>query len=107
MKNGFFFLMSLSYGGIFVNLITWIFVLAHGAAYREKKIKKKKPIPQPSAAGLANYVSVVVVVIWERRELWVREENREETSEIEWEERREVWVREEKRERTPELRVKK
>ena len=28
-----------------------------------KKIKKKKPIPQPSAIGLADYVSVVIVVI--------------------------------------------
>ena len=42
MKNGFFFLMSLSYGGIFVNLITWIFVLAHGAAYRKKKNQEEK-----------------------------------------------------------------
>jgi len=28
-----------------------------------KKIKKKKPILQPSAVGLADYVSVVILVI--------------------------------------------
>ena len=38
-------------------------LLAHGAAYREKKIKKKRPTPQPSAVGLADYVSVVVIVV--------------------------------------------